>query len=295
MWKNDKGQLGLGDKVDRNIPILIDSFYLIAVFNNIKNVEIGVNETLFITEEGTVYATVDRLPRPILSLNDIRDISIGDAGLTTGGGSKFFLTEEDYVYCYGLNNYGQLGLGDLYNRDEPEKIEYDNMGNEFGNIKKILSRGTFCMFLTREGKIYATGLGPNGLGYAAKKPTIVPFISNIKDISASAEHSLFLTEDGQVYGCGKNDKGQLGLGDNVDRNIPRKLNMINMTAISCGKSHSLFRTKYGQVYGCGNNNAGQLASGDNINRQAPALCNISDINNIYSGDICSFFTKTKQV
>ena len=33
-----------------------------------------------------------------------------------------------------------------------------------------------------------------------------------------SNHSLILKNDGTLWGCGQNSYGQLGLGDNTDRN-----------------------------------------------------------------------------
>ena len=38
----------------------------------------------------------------------------------------------------------------------------------------------------------------------------------IKKIVGGEHHSIFLTTKGEVYSCGKNDVGQLGLGDEPD-------------------------------------------------------------------------------
>lgn len=291
---NDEGQLGLGDLTNKNVPTQIESFYLIEYINDVKDVEVGVNECFFLKEDGSVYVSIDKLPLPMsyLTEENIKQISVGTDNFMTDNGSKLFLTKEGNVYSLGLNNNGQLGLGHQNNIEVPTRIEYDNLEKEFGNIKKIICKNTFSMFLTKEGTVYASGEGPIGLDYIVTKPTIIPFISNIKDISASTEHSLFLTEDGYVYGCGQNDKGQLA-DDQQDIIIPKKLTMVNITAISCGEKHSLFVTKFDEVYSCGVNSYGQLGLGDNTDRQAPSICNISDVKNVYAGDTSSFFFKRK--
>ena len=62
---------------------------------------------------------------------------------------------------------------------------------------------------------------------------------------SSSVHMFAVTEDGEVYGWGRNEKGQLGLGDTKDRKCPTKIKDINgykVVKAATGKNHSLFLT-----------------------------------------------------
>lgn len=77
----------------------------------------------------------------------------------------------------------------------------------------------------------------------------------------SACHSVIVTDEGQVLTFGRNDKGQLGLGDTETRYTPvvvEKLEGINIVAASCGRSFTLFLDSDGIVYATGDNKMGQL-------------------------------------
>jgi alpha-tubulin suppressor-like RCC1 family protein len=52
---------------------------------------------------------------------------------------------------------------------------------------------------------------------------LVNFLSFAATIAAGSSHSLFLDTEGYVWAVGYNYFGQLGLGDNVNRNIPTKI------------------------------------------------------------------------
>lgn len=73
-----------------------------------------------------------------------------------------------------------------------------------------------------------------------------------------------ITEDGEVYAWGRNEKGQLGLGDTDDRKVPtliEELTGYDITEISSGKNHTLFLTSEGKVLVCGDNSHGQCGVG----------------------------------
>ena len=94
--------------------------------------------------------------------------------------------------------------------------------------------------------------------------------SYIKNISAGYHYSLILTNTGQIYAFGRNEYGQLGLGDNIAKNAPTLIPTLNqIVQIAAGGDHSLVLSNTGQIYAFGANNYGQLGLGDNDNRDNP--------------------------
>ena len=70
---------------------------------------------------------------------------------------------------------------------------------------------------------------------------------NVVSVSSgpSSVHMFAIAEDGAVYGWGRNEKGQLGLGDTKDRKCPTLLKEISghkVVKAATGKNHSLFLT-----------------------------------------------------
>ena len=53
-------------------------------------------------------------------------------------------------------------------------------------------------------------------------------MSNIEEISAGHDHSLALDSKGNVYSFGVNNKGQLGLGNNGNANVPTIIPNFNI-------------------------------------------------------------------
>ena len=210
--------------------------------------------------------------------------------LSCGFYYTFFLTSSDQAYSCGINDYGQLGLGDTVNRDTPTLIP------NFDNITAISGAYEHSLLLTSTGNVYSFGgnyFGQLGLGDTVDRdtPTLIPNFDNIIAISCGNIYSLFLTSNGKVYSFGNNDYGQLGLGDNVDRSSPTLIpNLNNIVSIVGSEYHSIFLTSTGNVYTCGRNSYGQLGLGDNVDRNSPTLIlNLNNVISIASGAFHTFF------
>lgn len=81
---------------------------------------------------------------------------------------------------------------------------------------------------------------------------------------AAAVHCIAGTTDGVLYAWGRNEKGQLGLGDNMNRNEPTVVSALSgkqVVAGAGGRFHSIFVTKDGESFACGSNLQGQCGTG----------------------------------
>jgi alpha-tubulin suppressor-like RCC1 family protein len=69
-----------------------------------------------------------------------------------------------------------------------------------------------------------------------------------------------LCSDGALYSCGRNDCGQLGHGDTIDKKTPLCILNCpkNIVSIACGQFHTALVTALGVVSVCGKNDYGQL-------------------------------------
>ena len=198
---------------------------------------------------------------------------------------SIFIDEAGCAWACGWNDYGQLGLGDTIQRNQPEKIE------NLPFITSVSVGGYYSMFLDIEGNVWACGYnldGQLGLGLGDRNFINVPErITNLPKIQAIScsfhKHSLFLDEDGCVWACGHNTHGELGLGDHENRAHPVRIYEIpRMQSISAGYCHSLFLDGDGCVWTCGYNHHGQLGLGHKISRNIPER--IEDFGNIKSID-----------
>ncbi|XP_051161683.1 protein RCC2 homolog [Leptopilina boulardi] len=85
--------------------------------------------------------------------------------------------------------------------------------------------------------------------------------------ASAAAHNVVVTEDNRCLTFGRNDKGQLGVGDMKRRDEPTEVEGLKghtVIAAACGRSHTLFLTSRGIVFAAGDNKLGQCGVGKTI-------------------------------
>jgi len=87
-------------------------------------------------------------------------------------------------------------------------------------------------------------------------------------INAGAAHSLFARHH-TLYASGRNDYGQLGLGDTKERRrFGRVKGLLSpVIKLAAGYCHTQVLLKNGELWACGGNDYGQLGLGDTQKRQ----------------------------
>lgn len=77
-------------------------------------------------------------------------------------------------------------------------------------------------------------------------------------------YSTSLLGDGSIYVWGKNESGQCGTGDKLNKRVPTLLsNPFQTKSIACGQNHTLFLSNEGKVFGCGSNQGFVLEQPEN--------------------------------
>ncbi|KAJ2996832.1 Regulator of chromosome condensation [Globomyces sp. JEL0801] len=131
-----------------------------------------------------------------------------------GGYHTILVHETNTIFTFGLNNYGQLGLGDLDEHDIPDMVE--GIDGTSDVIKSVGGGEHFTTVLTEEGKVYVFGRNDSGqLGLpseeakehcsTAKLLSVPP----IKSLSCGSAFTLAVTQTGDVYAWGYGEMGQL--------------------------------------------------------------------------------------
>lgn len=79
------------------------------------------------------------------------------------------------------------------------------------------------------------------------------FLDNVKKVEAGSEHFAAIRADGSLWVCGRNNYGELGLGDFDKRNTPVKNELIPdpVIDVACAEGKTLVLTSKGELFGFG--------------------------------------------
>jgi alpha-tubulin suppressor-like RCC1 family protein len=282
---NSAGRLGLGDKNDRNVftPILsLNDKRIVAV-------AAGGSHSLALDSDGKVYAT---------GRNEHGQLGMGDSGkgtdryyfalvpslsdkhiiaISAGGANSFAIDNRGKVYATGRNAKGELGLGDITDRDAFVRVS--SLSGK--NIVAISADFTRSIALSSDGKVFVAGWNRNGkLGLGNRTDrhdfTLVSSLSDkyIIAISATTYSFFALDNEGKVYATGRNFYGELGLGDENDRDVFTPISSLidkRVIAITANDDHSLALDEGGKIYETGENSFGELGYGANSKKSVFTL------------------------
>ncbi|AYV82591.1 MAG: chromosome condensation regulator [Hyperionvirus sp.] len=170
---------------------------------------------------------------------------------------------------WGHNDFGLLGFGD--NR---RRFDFEEIKNIPKNVAAIKYNGNRSFIILEDGTLMGCGhnrYGQLGLGHwrnisLFKEIKEIP--KNIAEVICSAFYTTIRLTDGTLMRCGRNDRGQLGLGDNRNRQVFTEIEKIpkNIVEVICQDNYSIIRLTDGTLMSCGRNNHGQLGVGDDIDR-----------------------------
>jgi alpha-tubulin suppressor-like RCC1 family protein len=164
----------------------------------------------------------------------------------SGMDHSLFLNSSSMVYATGLNNFGQLGLGNTTNSSTLTVIP--NVSNV-----TLVETGYDFSAVVSAGRVYSFGnntYGQLGLGNttAVTTPNIIPNMSSVSSSACGNYHMLFLSNN-QVYSCGMNAFGQLGLGTTANQSSPTLVSrLINIVSVSAGGNNSAALDAVGNLW-----------------------------------------------
>lgn len=210
------------------------------------------------------------------ALKDNSFISTGGGGdvcyepiISGNYNSTFVVRSDGYLWGWGSNGNGQLGLGFISETSDPVRITDIGL-NEVKSINTGLS--FICSFIIKQnGTLWATGYNFNGqlgLGDNNNRSSFTQVGSDTdwQSVSGGQGHTIALKNDGSLWGTGNNFNGQLGLGDNSNRNIFTKIGSDIWLKITIGTSFTTVIRNDNTLWATGLNTSGQLGLGDNTNR-----------------------------
>ena len=180
----------------------------------------------------------------------------------------------------GWNQNSQLGLGDSETRVVPTAVaSFDG-----SRLSQVVCGSRYTVVLTKRGNVFSFGRGDDfQLGHSknaslATVPRLVQALESVvvRSVAARGAHTLALTQDGQVYAWGRNDGGQLGMGDRQPCKTPTLVRHlvdsgVQVAQIACGRVHSLAVSQDGFLFSWGSNEDGATGQSDGDAALVPAL------------------------
>jgi alpha-tubulin suppressor-like RCC1 family protein len=318
---NYQGQLGQGDEVQRGyrpgqmgdaLPpidlgtgrtarqILVGYNIVCAVLDNARAKCWGAEDGIYSRGQLGQGDTLNRGAFPGQMGDNLPPIELG-AGrtvlrLATRADYVCSILDNARVKCWGDNEQGELGLGDVANRgDMPgemgDALPFVNLGS--GRTVKAIAGGnrSNCAILD-DGRLKCWGrnyTGQLGTGDAIARGGLpehmgdnLPAVdlgagNRAAAVALGSNHTCALLTDGRVKCWGANGSGELGLGDSMSRGFAPgqmgdNLPYVSLgtgqkaTALAVGDTHSCALLADGSVKCWGRGVGGALGQGDSQDR-----------------------------
>jgi len=259
---NCEGQLGLGDKKNRNAFEKIN-----FDFGEIKDIFMSGYSVLVQNYNDEIYYAGSNNWNSNLfeNINCDSDYNIGKIKIFTAScDSLFIVNENNKIWCCGHNYIGgkytkkvcgQLGFENKTHIEELQKIE-----NMFGNITNIITDYYSTFIINDKSDVYCSGHNIEGkLGLNCDDKYITKFtkinfnFGNIIKLITNYVATYIYNDKNEFFCTGNNENGQLGLGHYDNKNSFTKIN-YNFGEIDDIYSYSgsvLVKNKNNELFICG--------------------------------------------
>jgi alpha-tubulin suppressor-like RCC1 family protein len=243
--------------------------------------------------DNTTYSVFTRVEFFVSNSISIDKIFVKSTRLTYNACVAFALSTTGEVYSCGTNTDGQLGRGDVANKNS-----FGHVSSSIPTVTDIAINGgsarSHTILLDENGDIWGAGYngyGQLGLGDLTLRNTFVQISSFVSPVvkvkvtngynstspTAYGAHTLVLLANGDVYSTGYNSYGQLGLGDTVSKSSFNKIttlsNIVDIGAHGGHYGYSWAIDNDGKLYTWGQNAQGALGHGDTSVKNTPTLVN----------------------
>lgn len=193
---------------------------------------------------------------PVVKTVQAKERTSAGAMVRNGGSFVYVAREDGTIVGWGDNRMGQLGTTPAKLLLTPRPVAD---GINAAELADIQCGNENTLFLKKDGTVYTCGTygrGAQGLGkldHIVKEPTRIPDLENIVQISCGFGHNAALDAEGHIWIWGRNDYGQLGMGDKTARNRPVMLPLENIVYVNCGGKFTLAQDAEGKLWGWGSN------------------------------------------
>lgn len=273
--QNQRGRLGVGDTENRARPTRV------GADNDWSDVTAGSEHTCALKVDGSVYCfgTNDNGQLGVPGVNDVRSplrVELPRPALQLSAEAEFTcaLLDDGALYCWGANFEGQLGQDDAYpGEDSPSPLRV----TEFSDYLAVDAGQGHACALRSPGTPYCWGRNTAselGLGAGAPGQTRVPGVvvdaGDFTAIAAGQHHSCAVRGLGELACWGGNRHGNLGTGDQEQRDVPTTVIAEGIASVTLDTFHTCALGTDQSLSCWGRNVEGQLGVGDAVDRWVPA-------------------------
>ncbi len=292
---NWSGQLGNGNvAIQQTTPVAVMTGAMPA--GAVKLIIAGYSHTCAIASDNKVYCLGSNDYGQLGNGNTTREtapvaVSAGaiPAGavksIAAGDSHNCAIASDDKVYCWGSNEYGQIGNGIATDTPQTNPVVISAGAMPAGAVKSITAGQHHNCAIASDDKAYCWGSNSSGqLGRGnTTSPQTTPVavlagampVGAIKSITAGGSHTCAIASNDKVYCWGYNGYGQLGNGNNTRQTTPVAVSAGAMPvgvvkSITAGSDHTCAIASDDKVYCWGYNYYGQLGNGNTgTNRNIP--------------------------
>jgi hypothetical protein len=261
---------------------------LAACHHEHGNPDTGVPGDLAIDAAVPSDAGTDAARAPDAAIDDDGGTSTcGDGGtgpsitaLAAGGVNTCIVRSDHTLWCWGVNDHGQLGDGTTNPAKTPTQVAA--LGANVIGVG-IGSDSHICAIMV-DHTLRCAGdneLGSLGDGTTSGSMTFVtPSIADVVEVKAGIEFTCARKSDGTVWCWGDNTDGQIGDGSSMQRTAPVQVTTLgtSVAQIAAGWEHACARKTDGSVWCWGGNGAGMV--GDGTFNNAPAPVQLTTLTNV---------------
>ena len=264
--------------------------------------DIGDFGSILLNKDGSIWTINPIWCNTLLSSISPIKYNIGSnwVGISASTNNYLVLNASGFLYSWGRNDFGQLGIGVSGNKYTPFKIGTNNewtsvsagfygtvaikndstlwaWGDNFGSKvpkvissqkiwKNIITGDGFGFALKYDSTLWAWGANSNGIiGDSTKsnKTILVKVLKlgKVVDFSASRNHVAVIDNFGKLWSWGNNTSGQLGVGDKLDRIIPTQVGIdSNWQKVAINTDYSIAIKKDGTLWHWGKDLINKLDS-----------------------------------
>lgn len=238
---------------------------------------------------GYVYNGFVQIAQGYFANKPIIKLAVSSA-TSTDGHSVAALTADGYVYTWGYNGYGQLGLNNTTAQSTPQPVP--GTGTTY-IVSDVIWAGSWSthnlVILTTTGRVFACGYNGHGsltTGNTTQQNTLVPFqtaastpLTNVIQIHGNGNypHIAALTGGGQVFTAGYNGYGELGNGTTNSTNngyataaVGNATNIVQLGGVAGYYGCHICIRNDGKLSVWGYNGYGHLGNGTTSNILTPA-------------------------